>query len=138
VVGVLVLELGIDRGLDDRGPPGDRADRAEGADRILEMTQQGAAEDQVESPHRLRRELVDAAEPVLDPRAEAIAGELEALDVAGLHAVCPTARARLRQPVPFRPIGDIGRDHALGAAALQLEGEEPVCGADVERGHALE
>src|SRR5206468_9085541 len=119
----------------------DPPEAVERADRVAEVEEEAAEEDEVEPAVDVGVEVVDADVDSLDPRAEGLAGEREGL-TAALELVedLPTARVVLADPGLGRPVPpgwvlDVDRGDRSSAAALHLKGPEAVPRADVEAAH---
>jgi hypothetical protein len=113
----------------------DTAHGFERAHRVAQVEQERATDDHVEGADRVRAELVDRHLAALGRGAERLLGDSEADPLVLAH---PLGRAlgpllaHVRGPVPVARVRDVDRDHLGRAAALELEREEAVVGADVE------
>ena len=114
--------------LDDEGAGGDRCRALQYRPGVRQVVEHPEQEDEVEAADALGAEVEQVRVEILDRRAERNASEVES----------PLGPPAVRTPCRLAPARGIDRDHPRGAAALGLEGEEPVPGADVQDGPAVE
>ncbi len=109
-------------------------DRLQRADRVAQVQQQAPADDHVELAESFRREVVDVHLYLLHARAQRLSRQLEAFPLLprDLGQALGTQRPLGRRPVPVGVVGDVGAYDLRRAAALELEGQEPVVGPDVQ------
>lgn len=99
------------------------------------MQQQAPADDHVELPERLSTEVVDADPLERNRGAQQAMGDPERGVRVAADDVLQIAKPGLpivRLPVPEPVLGDVCGKNLGGAPALELEGEEAICGPDVE------